>query len=430
MTRESIFRKEVLDNQKARWNGKALLIKGVSPWIVLTVSIAIILMLIALLTLGEYTRRINITGEVITESHAINLFSPQQGFITQSLVSVGQSVKKGQQIYQIDISRVTDSGNVSGKNMASIEKQIIELDNLVQRVKENKLSIAMNLEQQIAQNSHAYQESLKLIEASKKGMAEMQRTLDNYQEYQRKGLISKDQLANQRAIFYQQQNAYQSLYRQSMQENTQLTTLRTEKNIRLADFDNQISQYQYQRIDLQRQLTLAESSGVLVINAPIDGKIESLSVTPGQMVNLGDSLAQLTPKERKQYRLVLWIPTSSAPYVMAGDRINIRYDAFPFEKFGQFSGHIISISAVPASSQEMSTYNNIPKGANRNIGTAYYKTLVAMDDQSLLYQGRQLKLSNGLTAQATIFMEKRPLYKWMFSPFYDMKKSVGGPIHG
>ncbi|CAM3558802.1 MULTISPECIES: HlyD family secretion protein [Yersinia] len=430
MTRESIFRKEVLDNGKTKWNGKALLIKGVSPWIVLTVSVAIILMLVTLLTFGEYTRRINIAGEIITESHAINLFSPQQGFITQSLVSVGQNVKKGQQIYQIDISRVTDSGNVSGKNMASIEKQIIELDNLIRRVKENKFSIEMNLEKQIEQNSHAYQESLKLIEASKKGVAEMQRTLDNYQEYQKKGLISKDQLANQRAIFYQQQNAYQSLYRQSMQENTQLTTLLTEKNIRLADFDNQISQYQYQRIELQRQLTLAESSGMLVINAPIDGKIESLSVTPGQMVNLGDSLAQLTPKEKKQYRLVLWIPTSSSPYVKPGDGINIRYDAFPFEKFGQFSGHIISISAVPASSQEMSTYNNIPKGANRNIGTAYYKTLVAMDDQSLLYQGRQLQLSNGLTAQATIFMEKRPLYKWMFSPFYDMKKSVGGPIHG
>ncbi|WP_273876769.1 HlyD family efflux transporter periplasmic adaptor subunit, partial [Serratia marcescens] len=75
-----------------------------------------------------------------------------------------------------------------------------------------------------------------------------------------------------------------------------------------------------------------------------DGRVESLSVTPGQMVNTGDSLAQLIPSNHAIYYLVLWLPNSSVPYVSRGDHINVRYDAFPYEKFGQFPGVIESIA--------------------------------------------------------------------------------------
>jgi membrane fusion protein len=40
-----------------------------------------------------------------------------------------------------------------------------------------------------------------------------------------------------------------------------------------------------------------------------------------------------------------------------------------------------------------------------------------------------LQLTNGMRAQSTLFLEERPLYQWMFSPFYDMKNSLMGPIN-
>lgn len=36
----------------------------------------------------------------------------------------------------------------------------------------------------------------------------MRRTMASYGTYQRQGLITKDQLTNQRSLFYQQQNAF------------------------------------------------------------------------------------------------------------------------------------------------------------------------------------------------------------------------------
>lgn len=147
------------------------------------------------------------------------------------------------------------------------------------------------------------------------------------------------------------------------------------------------------------------------------------------MVSIGDSLAQLIPKIDPVYNLVLWVPNNSIPYISVGDAINIRYDAFPFEKFGQFHGDIESIAYVPASSQEMMTYNSSPAYQTTEPKEAYYKIMVSLDTNTFKYQNKKLKLSNGMRAKSTLFLEKRPLYQWMFSPFYDIKKSLEGPVH-
>ncbi|EIS37494.1 hypothetical protein YPPY54_0187 [Yersinia pestis PY-54] len=54
---------------------------------------------------------------------------------------------------------------------------------------------------------------------------------------------------------------------------------------------------------------------------------------------------------------------------------------------------------------------------------------MALDDIHFRYQSKPLMLSNGLKANVTLFLEKRPLYQWMLSPFYDIKKSVTGPVN-
>ncbi|WP_139385000.1 HlyD family efflux transporter periplasmic adaptor subunit, partial [Salmonella enterica] len=76
----------------------------------------------------------------------------------------------------------------------------------------------------------------------------------------------------------------------------------------------------------------------VIIRALSDGKIDSLSVSTGQMVSAGDSLAQILPDTVRHYYLVLWVPNTAVPYIATGDRVNIRYEAFPAEKFGQFPG--------------------------------------------------------------------------------------------
>ncbi|WP_038884642.1 HlyD family efflux transporter periplasmic adaptor subunit, partial [Serratia marcescens] len=207
----------------------------------------------------------------------------------------------------------------------------------------------------------------------------------------------------------------------------QITALESRIQTQAAEFDNQIYQMELQRYELQKELLNIDAGGAIVIRALADGRVDSLSVTVGQMVNIGDSLLQLLPQDIEHYALVLWVPNDAIPYITAGDKVNVRYDAFPAEKFGQFAGTVSVISKAPASPQEMRTYQGAPKAA-LTAAVPYYKVIVMPEKQAIAYDGKRLSLENGMTAQSTLFLEKRTIYQWMLSPFYDMKHSATGPV--
>ena len=425
-----LFRQEAVNYQKAKWMGKALLLKGCSAWLVFLLSIIFIIILLLTVIFGTYTRRINVAGEITTQPRAINLFAPQQGFITNSHVKVGDIVKKGDPIYELDVSRTTQSGNVTQITVEAINNQINNISKIIATLTENKQITLNALQQQIDEYNKSHQESLSLVKNAEKGMTDMYESMQNFAVYQKKGLINNEQFNNQRYLYYQQQNAYQSLQNQIIQEKLGIIQLNSELVTKIADFDNKISEYQYQLNDLQRQLTEVNARGMLIISAPSDGRIESLSVTEGQMVKNDDSLAQIIPANTNGYYLVLWVPNDSVPYISVNDKLNIRYEAYPYQKFGQFSGKIMSISKVPASNQEMSTYSSSPLSQNTINYQAYYKVMVSLDKQQMAKFNNKIKLTNGMKADVTLFLEKRPIYQWMLSPFYDIQKSITGPING
>lgn len=230
------------------------------------------------------------------------------------------------------------------------------------------------------------------------------------------------------ALYYQQQNNLLGLSGQNEQNALQITALESQIHIQAAEFDNQIYQMELQRYELQKERQNIDATGDIIVCALAGGRIDSLSVTVGQMVNSGDSLLQIIPQNIDRYALVLWVPNDAIPYIAAGDKVNVRYDAFPAEKFGQFAGTVSVISKAPASPQEMLTYQGAPKAA-LTAAVPYYKVIVIPEKQSIAYDGKRLSLENGMKAQSTLFLEKRKMYQWMLSPFYDMKHSATGPVN-
>ena len=117
----------------------------------------------------------------------------------------------------------------------------------------------------------------------------------------------------------------------------------------------------------------------------------------------------------------MWIPNNAISYVNINDEISIRYEAFPFEKFGQFRGVIKYLSSIPASLQELSFYKNIPSSDPNN---PLYKIVVDIPDQYVIYNNYRLHFLSGMKAEATIFMENRKLYEWILYPYYNLKKNM------
>ncbi|EKR7356827.1 HlyD family secretion protein [Salmonella enterica] len=423
-----MFRQEALDNRKMKWRGRAILLPGMPLWLTMLGSIAFITAFLTFVIAGTYSRRVNVSGEVTTWPRAVNIYSGVQGFIVRQFVHEGQSIKKGDPIYQIDVSKSTRSGVVTDNQRRDIENQLVRVDNIISRLAESKKITLNTLEKQRLQYSDAFRLSSDIIRQAAEGIKIMKNNMENYRNYQSKGLITQDQLTNQVALYYQRQNNLLSLSGQNEQNALQITSLESQIQTQAADFDNRIYQMELQRYELQKELVDTDVGGEIIIRALSDGKVDSLSVTVGQMVNAGDSLLQVIPENIENYYLIIWVPNDAVPYISAGDKVNIRYEAFPAEKFGQFSATVKTISRTPASTQEMLTYKGAPQNT-LGISVPWYKVIVKPEKQIISYDGKSLPLENGMKAESTLFLEKRRIYQWMLSPFYDMKHSATGPIN-
>ena len=424
---KNIYRKEAIEYKKIHWKGKALLLAGIPAWLVTLLASLFLIALVLSLIFCTFTQRIDVRGEVITLPHSVNVFAPQQGFVVNQHVKVGDIVNKGQPLYELDVSRNTINGNVSAAQIEVINEKIANAEDIISKLTRNKAETLTALDKQLKTTSASLAETNRMLATTQVGLNKMHTNLSSYDKYLKDGLITKDQYNYQHSLYFQQQSAYQSLVTQKMQLESQLTQTNSDKITKAADFDNQISSQHNQINDYKNQLVESNANGNLIIKATTNGKIESLAVTKGQMVENGSSLAQIKPTGDIEYYLILWLPNNTIPYVKPGDTINIRYDAFPADKFGQFPGKVISISSVPASRQEMAEYTNVNNGTSQQE-LALYKAIIKIKDKTFSYNGKTLTLSNGLKAQAVVFLEERPLYMWMFTPFYKMTQSVSGPI--
>lgn len=423
-----MFRKEAIENRKMKWRGRAILLPGIPPWLTMLLCIIFLMAFLIFVTMGTYTRRVNVIGEITTLPRVVNIYSGVQGFIVKKFVMEGQVVQKGDPVYQIDVSKSTRSGVVSDNQRKDIESQLASVGDIISRLEESKKTTIQTLEKQKIQYNEAFIRSADIVRRAEEGISIMKNNMDNYRRYQSKGLINKDQLANQIALYYQQQNNLLGLSGQNEQNALQIISLESQVLTQAAEFDNRIHQMQLQRYELQKELVNTDAGGEIIVRAVSGGKIDSLSVTIGQMVNVGDSLLQIVPQKIKNYYLVIWVPNDVLPYITVNDKINIRYEAFPVEKFGQFSAKIVLISRSPASPQEMQTYQGAPKNV-QSTSMPYYKVMVKPETQRIVYDRKVMPLGNGMKAQSTLFLEKRKIYQWMLSPFYNMKHSAMGPVN-
>jgi hypothetical protein len=113
-----MFRQEVLESRK--WKSTAVLFSSIPTWIVFSISFIIIAFFILYIFLGSYTRRENIIGEVITQSHPTIIFSNKSGHISDNYIKLNQNIKKGEPLFKITLNKTTQSGDVSQNPIRSL----------------------------------------------------------------------------------------------------------------------------------------------------------------------------------------------------------------------------------------------------------------------------------------------------------------------
>jgi len=159
-----------------------------------------------------------------------------------------------------------------------------------------------------------------------------------------------------------------------------------------------------------RDLIGSTDSG-LVVGSPCAGTVLRMHVNArGAVVQEGDILSEMAcAGDRLQGELVL--PQSGVPQVQPGQGVKLRFDAFPYQRYGVRYGLVRWLG---------------PAGLTLSDSGAF-RALVDLRDDSVLVRGRMRPLLPGMGGTADIVTGRRSLVSFVFEPIRALKENFADP---
>ena len=167
----------------------------------------------------------------------------------------------------------------------------------------------------------------------------------------------------------------------------------------------------------------SEARRSIEIRAPEAGVVTAIVGHPGQVVGTGSPMLKIVP-EHATMRAELLAPSSAIGFIHEGRRVLLRYSAFPYQKFGQYWGTLVSISQAALRSDEV---ESLRAGAPPLKQTGpFYRVIVDPDSQFVNIYGEERTLPASMHVQAYALLDRRPLYQWILQPLYDIARAAHG----
>lgn len=171
---------------------------------------------------------------------------------------------------------------------------------------------------------------------------------------------------------------------------------------------------------LRLQQVENEANAALLVKAPVDGVVVAQMVKPGQSVHLGQPLLSVLPGDGR-LQAELMVPGRAIGAMAPGDRVVLRYQAFPHHKFGVQRGTIAHISRTAVDSEEASFGPGAPA-----VKEAFYRVTVELANQAIVAHGRLEPLKPGMLLDAQLSGEREPLSDRLLQPMYSFGGWLGG----
>jgi len=411
------FREEVLTAKQQEWLGEILLARPIAFSVLGALSLAVAIAAIVLLIYGEYTRKERVVGQITLDNGLAKIYSPVAGTVTKRLVDAGNHVQNGQALYVISTERIsTAKGNTQA---AIIEQFNARRASLTTELDKQRLI----LQQEEAALKQRIQDSLQELTQIKQEMATQQdRYAANSKNLQAVRTLASQGMVSQSALLDKEQDNL-SLRAQLQTLQRSHTTLQKEISSLQADLHNaplkaanQLAAIERNIAEIDQQSADTEAHREITIPAGIDGVVAATLAETGQVIDVNAPLLILLPQGSK-FEAKLFIPSRAIGFLRKGNQVLLRYQAFPYQKFGQYVGHVSDISRTALSPAELQLLGAVTE--------TLYRVTVALDSQTVMAYGQPLPLQDGMQLEADVLLETRKLYEWLLEPVYSLTGTYG-----
>lgn len=403
-----LFQKHALGFKKDRPLGELIHVESLSFSFLTALAGCIALVAIAFVLWSEYTRKSHVNGYLSANMGLIKVYAPQAGTLIEKHVREGQAVQTGDILFVLS----TDSAWGEAPQAAEIEQ-----------LKQRRESLENELLQQ-AQIDHIQYRSLlnrlhgmqhELLQVNSEIATQQQRVSEAALVSQRhQHLLAKKSVSEGLA---QQRNDDWLDYQAKLQA-LQRVQMRLKRDIRTAQLDADSSQMKFknQRTAIERSISRltqniaeAESRQHIVITAPHSGTVTAILADQGQNATTTNPLLSILPQGAKLQAQLL-VPSNAVGFVERGQTVSVRYQAFPYQRFGSYHGHIVDIAKTLISPKEA----DLPVALDEPV----YRVTVEIEKQAVQAYRQDIPLQAGMLLDADIWLDHRRLIEWVFDPIY------------
>jgi membrane fusion protein len=146
----------------------------------------------------------------------------------------------------------------------------------------------------------------------------------------------------------------------------------------------------------------------LAVVAPCAGTVLRLHVAaPGAVVQEGDVLVDLACAGRR-LQAEFKVPESGLAQVKSGQGVKLRFDAFPYQRYGIKFGRIRWVGPMVVAARD----------------SGQFRALVDLEQSSVRVRGQEQPLLAGMGGQADVIVGRRSLVSYAFEPIRAVRENM------
>jgi len=414
-----LFRLEAFTSRQANWLGEIVLVKPVSFAVFTIVATFFSAMVVVFFVFGSYTKRITVSGQLVPFSGQIKIRSPQYGLVLERFIEEGQPIKQGDLLFRLSSERYAgDSRPVQAEVSEQLVQRRASLSDELMKIKQLQSEERQSLQSKLSSFRRQLVTLAQQIASQEQLVALATNAADRYQGLMDKGYISMDQLQQRQAELLGQRQTLQGLAREMSTLNQQFVETQHELSGLSSRQENQLAGVQRSLSGVQQELIESEAKRALNITAPQAGVATAILAEPGQTVDSARALMSIVPAD-SYLQAELYAPSKAIGFINVDDPVRVRYQAYPYQKFGQHHGKVASISKATLSATELANMTGSVPGLGLE-GEQFYRIRVDIEAQSVLAYGTPHPLQTGMLVEADILQETRHLYEWVLEPLYSL----------
>lgn len=419
MADQPLFRSAALGAHKTQWLGDIVLIRPLSYTVLTVVATCMALLVAAFMAWGTYTKRSTVIGQLLPDTGLVKVYVPQVGIVQEKRVTEGQQVNKGDVLYVLSSER--HSGTL-GSIQAAISQQVTSRRDSLQEELGKTRRLQQEERDALLKRIEGIETEIRkldnLIEGQRSRVELGKETVARYEGLLAQDYISREQLQQRQEELLDQRSRLQGMERERIGVARELALRKNELAGLAFKHQNQLSQLDRGISSIDQELAESEAKRQIYITAPESGTVTAVVAEVGQAMDGSRPLVSIVPVGAK-LQAHLYAPSRAVGFIRLGDAVLLRYQAYPYQKFGHARGKVISVAKTALPSNEISSLGGSAGGQGQQ-SEPVYRITVELAAQSVTAYGKAQPLQAGMLLEADVLQDTRRLYEWVLEPLYSL----------